>query len=114
MDELNWSSVEVCVAVICACIPSFKALLSFKFPDIHSFLGLSTSRDTTGSRNHRSYGPNFSTRHDRHIRLENMAPGSSHIQTDIRSAPRRESEEYIVKSENTITVTTEYVVAEER
>lgn len=43
-----------------------------------------------------------------------MAPGSSHIQTDIRSAPRRESEEYIVKSENTITVTTEYVVAEER
>ena len=113
MDELNWSSVEVCGAIICACIPSFRALVSIKLPGLNAMLGFSTSHEKTGaSRGNRAYGPNFSTRHDRHIRLENMPPGSPVNQVEIGSGSRGDSEEHIVKPEHGIRVTTDYIVAE--
>jgi hypothetical protein len=41
--ELNWSTIEVCSLVICACIPTFRAFLSL-FPYISRLLDLSALR----------------------------------------------------------------------
>jgi len=49
--ELNWSTIEVCSLVICACIPDFRAFLRL-FPRISRLLDLSTrqSRFITAQR----------------------------------------------------------------
>jgi hypothetical protein len=39
--ELNWSTIEVCSLVICACIPTFRAFLRL-FPWISRLLDLTT------------------------------------------------------------------------
>jgi hypothetical protein len=41
--ELNWSTIEVCSLVICACIPTFRAFLRL-FPWISRLLDLSTQQ----------------------------------------------------------------------
>jgi hypothetical protein len=41
--ELNWSTIEVCSLVICACIPSFRAFLRL-FPCVSRFFDLSTNQ----------------------------------------------------------------------
>ncbi|RAL14139.1 uncharacterized protein BO97DRAFT_448715 [Aspergillus homomorphus CBS 101889] len=48
VNTLNWSSVEVAVAIFIACIPSFKSLISFRFPALQRLLGLSSKGDSTG------------------------------------------------------------------
>ncbi|OJJ98638.1 hypothetical protein ASPACDRAFT_44270 [Aspergillus aculeatus ATCC 16872] len=48
VNPLNWSSVEVAVAIFIACIPSFKSLISFRFPALQRLLGLSSKGDSTG------------------------------------------------------------------
>jgi hypothetical protein len=44
VDTLNWSSVELGVSIIIACFPSFKALVTFRFPQLRRILGLSSNR----------------------------------------------------------------------
>jgi hypothetical protein len=41
--ELNWSTIEVCSLIICACIPTFRAFLRL-FPWISRLLDLSTEQ----------------------------------------------------------------------
>ncbi|PYH42882.1 uncharacterized protein BP01DRAFT_126213 [Aspergillus saccharolyticus JOP 1030-1] len=48
VNPLNWSSVEVAVAIFIACIPSFKSLITFRFPALQRLLGLSSKGDSTG------------------------------------------------------------------
>ncbi|EED20905.1 integral membrane protein, putative [Talaromyces stipitatus ATCC 10500] len=50
VNPLNWSSVEIGVGVFIACVPSFKALITFCFPSLKHVLGLSSDR---------SYGPQY-------------------------------------------------------
>ncbi|GCB23201.1 hypothetical protein AAWM_06086 [Aspergillus awamori] len=48
VNAMNWSCVEVAVALFIACIPSFKSLLSTCFPGLHRLLGFSSSGDSNG------------------------------------------------------------------
>lgn len=50
VQTLNWSSAELGVGVIISCVPSFKALVTFQFPQIRSLLGLSSDRSNRGYR----------------------------------------------------------------
>ncbi|GKZ29556.1 hypothetical protein AbraIFM66950_005394 [Aspergillus brasiliensis] len=48
VNAMNWSCVEVAVALFIACIPSFKSLLSTCFPGLHRLLGFSSNGDSNG------------------------------------------------------------------
>lgn len=50
VQTLNWSSAELGVGVIISCVPSFKALVTFQFPEIRSLLELSGNRSNRGYR----------------------------------------------------------------
>ncbi|KAJ5407789.1 integral membrane protein, partial [Penicillium cosmopolitanum] len=52
VQTLNWSSAELGVGVFISCVPSFKALVTFQFPNLRSLLGLSSNQ---------SYLPNHET-----------------------------------------------------
>jgi hypothetical protein len=42
VNALNWSAVEVCVAIFIACLPSFKALITVYFPLLRKYMGFSS------------------------------------------------------------------------
>jgi hypothetical protein len=42
VHALNWSAVEVCVAIFIACLPSFKALITVYFPLLRRYMGFSS------------------------------------------------------------------------
>lgn len=51
--EINWSIIEVCSLIICACIPTFRAFLRL-FPWISRLLDLSTQQSKFSTTRHRS------------------------------------------------------------
>jgi hypothetical protein len=62
VNAMNWSCVEVAVAIFIACIPSFNTLIIYRFPKLQRLLGLPSSKgDTTspsktyGSSSRRTY-----------------------------------------------------------
>ncbi|RAK98470.1 uncharacterized protein BO80DRAFT_479659 [Aspergillus ibericus CBS 121593] len=48
VNTMNWSCVEVGVAVFIACIPSFKSLITARFPGLQRLLGFSTQGESNG------------------------------------------------------------------
>ncbi|KAH8434341.1 uncharacterized protein LDX57_011990 [Aspergillus melleus] len=48
VDTMNWSCVEVAVAIFIACIPSFKSLITYRFPALQRMLGLSSKGGSMG------------------------------------------------------------------
>ncbi|OJJ37776.1 hypothetical protein ASPWEDRAFT_27129 [Aspergillus wentii DTO 134E9] len=48
VDTMNWSCVEVGVAIFIACIPSFKTLITNRFPSLRRLLGFSSKGDSHG------------------------------------------------------------------
>jgi hypothetical protein len=44
-----WSIVEVCVAMICACLPAIRALLSYWFPSFFEMTSKMTSKNVNSS-----------------------------------------------------------------
>ncbi|OOQ88501.1 integral membrane protein [Penicillium brasilianum] len=61
VDAMNWSCVEVAVAIFIACIPSFNTLITHRFPKLQRLLGLPSSKEDTstaskyGSSSRRTY-----------------------------------------------------------
>lgn len=118
VDTLNWSSVELGVAIFIACFPSFKALVTFRFPELRRALGLSSDRSyagryemygTSGRRtDRRSWGGPRSHLTPGHSKLENV---TTRTQTEVE-ASRNDSEERIISSESPagIQVTTDVSV----
>ncbi|BCR98686.1 uncharacterized protein AKAW2_40369S [Aspergillus luchuensis] len=113
VNTLNWSSVEVAVAIFIACIPSFKSLISFRFPALQRLLGLSSKGDSTGRS--KMYGT--STRRTNNgrsiighqsIKLNTMTGQS---RADVE-ASRNGSEERIIGAHEGIQVTTDVSVNE--
>lgn len=47
---MNWSCVEVAVAIFVACIPSFNTLIIHRFPKLQRLLGLGSSKGDASSR----------------------------------------------------------------
>jgi len=43
-DVAIWSTMELCLAVVCACIPTLRPLFSRRFPPIFSSIGKSASQ----------------------------------------------------------------------
>ncbi|GLA68439.1 hypothetical protein AtubIFM55763_005177 [Aspergillus tubingensis] len=105
--------VEVAVAIFIACIPSFKSLISFRFPALQRLLGLSSKGDSTGRS--KMYGT--STRRTNNgrsiighqsIKLNTMTGQS---RADVE-ASRNGSEERIIGAHEGIQVTTDVSVNE--
>ncbi|KAJ6032589.1 hypothetical protein N7540_003321 [Penicillium herquei] len=72
VNALNWSCVEVAVAIFIACIPSFNTLIVFRFPKLQQLLGLpSNSSERTG--HSRKYGTSSLRTYNN---LSNDTPGS--------------------------------------
>lgn len=97
VDTLNWSCVEVAVAIFIACIPSFKSLISYRFPALQRILGLSSKGGTTGPS--RVYGTStrrtyngLSTGNHNSIKLK---PVVGHSQAEVDTS-HNESQERIV------------------
>ncbi|KAE8386308.1 integral membrane protein [Aspergillus alliaceus] len=61
VGAMNWSCVEVAVAIFIACIPSFKSLVTYRFPALQRLLGLSSKDDSMspskmyGTSTHRTF-----------------------------------------------------------
>ncbi|KAB8245003.1 hypothetical protein BDV35DRAFT_381856 [Aspergillus flavus] len=47
VDAMNWSCVEVAVAIFIACIPSFKTFISYRSPTLQRLLGFASKDDFT-------------------------------------------------------------------
>lgn len=115
VDELDWSSIEVTVAVICACIPSFKALITYKFPTIRRVLGLTSSDPASNSRGYSSrYGRmdkyNITGSHQGHVRMHKLPHSTmSRMETDIHASDWDDSKEQIAVP-GEIKVTTDLTV----
>ncbi|GKZ21918.1 hypothetical protein AbraIFM66951_007312 [Aspergillus brasiliensis] len=113
VNTLNWSSVEVAVAIFIACIPSFKSLITFRFPALQRLLGLSSKGDSTGRSNMygtstRRTNPGRSLRGHQSIKL-NTVTGQSRADVE---ASRNGSEERIIGAHQGIHVTTDVSVNE--
>lgn len=52
---MNWSCVEVAVAIFIACIPSFNTLITHRFPKLQRLLGLRSNKGEA-SRSSKAYG----------------------------------------------------------
>ncbi|KAJ5179969.1 hypothetical protein N7492_003179 [Penicillium capsulatum] len=121
IDPLNWSSVELGVAIFIACFPSFKALITFRFPGLRRVLGLSSDRSyryngryemygTSGRRtgDRRSYGGGRSHTTHGHSKLGDDT--TTRTQTEVE-ASRNDSEEHIISESSAgIQVTTDVSV----
>ncbi|OOF92688.1 hypothetical protein ASPCADRAFT_133080 [Aspergillus carbonarius ITEM 5010] len=116
VDTLNWSSVEVAVAIFIACIPSFKSLITFRFPVLQRLFGFSSKGDSTGRS--RMYGT--STRRTNHarstmghhsIKLSAVNTVTAQSRVDVE-ASRNGSEERIIPTDSGIHVTTDVSVNE--
>lgn len=55
-NAMNWSCVEVAVAIFIACIPSFNTLITHRFPRLQRLLGLPSTKDDTGASPSKTYG----------------------------------------------------------
>ncbi|OJJ43516.1 hypothetical protein ASPZODRAFT_19239 [Penicilliopsis zonata CBS 506.65] len=66
VNPLNWSTVEVCVAIFIACLPSFKPLIAHHFPGLQRLLGLTSRGDSTA----KMYGATTIT----DVRMTNLHP----------------------------------------
>jgi hypothetical protein len=49
MTPSVWSIVEICVAMICACLPAIRALLSYWFPSFFETTAKMTSKNVNSS-----------------------------------------------------------------
>ncbi|KAJ5548946.1 hypothetical protein N7513_006180 [Penicillium frequentans] len=71
VNAMNWSCVEVAVAIFIACIPSFNTLIVFRFPGLQRLLGLPSNKSdrqskskTYGSSSRRVYNNMSNDEHD--------------------------------------------------
>ncbi|KAE8356192.1 hypothetical protein BDV28DRAFT_165373 [Aspergillus coremiiformis] len=92
VDAMNWSCVEVAVANFIACIPSFKSLIAYRFPNLQRLLGLSDQGD---SRIYPSARRTYSG-----IKLNNVA-GHSHA--DVETG-QTDSQERIIHAGIQVTI----------
>ncbi|PYI08053.1 integral membrane protein [Aspergillus sclerotiicarbonarius CBS 121057] len=116
VDTLNWSSVEVAVAIFIACIPSFKSLITFRFPALQRLLGLSSKGDSTGrsrmygtSTRRTNNGRSIMGNHSIKLNTVNTVTGQSRVDVE---ASRNGSEERIMPTDSGIHVTTDVSVNE--
>ncbi|CEJ61418.1 hypothetical protein PMG11_09953 [Penicillium brasilianum] len=121
VDPLNWSSAELGVGVFIACVPSFKALVTFRFPKLRSIFGLSSGR-THGGR-YEMYGngttSRWATRPDdprswkrshNHTVMGTGKLGDTQTQTEIEASRNGSEERIISHSPEGIQVTTDVIV----
>ncbi|KOC15631.1 integral membrane protein [Aspergillus flavus AF70] len=111
VDAMNWSCVEVAVAIFIACIPSFKTFISYRSPTLQRLLGFASKDDFTspskiyGSSTRRTYN-GFSTVGQSSIKLK---PVTGHSRADVE-ASHNGSQERIIHAG--IQVTTDVSVKE--
>lgn len=89
VNAMNWSCVEVAVAIFIACIPSFNTLIIFRFPNLQRLLGLPSNKSdrqgksrTYGSSSRRMYN-NMSIEGDDGLSLK---PIKGHSPADVESS----------------------------
>ncbi|KAJ5668719.1 hypothetical protein N7462_009789 [Penicillium macrosclerotiorum] len=108
VNPLNWSSVELGVAIFIACFPSFKALVTFQFPSLRRFLGLSSNRSYAGR--YELYGASGRRTDDprswagtrrTHVGETKLGNTTTHTQTEVE-ASRNGSEERIISSSSPV------------
>ncbi|KAJ5106235.1 hypothetical protein N7456_002910 [Penicillium angulare] len=119
VNTLNWSSVELGVAIFIACFPSFKTLITFRFPGLRRILGLSSNRsyggryEMYGASGRRTDDPRSWAGPRTHVTSAKFGhvTTTSRAQTEIE-ASRNGSEEHIISSESPagIQVTTDVSV----
>ncbi|PYH87453.1 integral membrane protein [Aspergillus ellipticus CBS 707.79] len=116
VNTLNWSSVEVAVAIFIACIPSFKSLITFCFPSLQRLLGLSSKGDSTGrskmygsSTRWNSKGRSIIGHHSIKLNAVNSLIWQNRVDFE---ASRNGSEERIIPARSGIQVTTDVSVDE--
>ncbi|KAF7592019.1 hypothetical protein BBP40_000800 [Aspergillus hancockii] len=111
VDAMNWSCVEVAVAIFIACIPSFKSLITYRFPALQRLLGLSGKDDSMkpstmyGTSTRRTYN-GLSTRGRNSIKLKTV---TGHSTADVETS-HNTSQECIMHAG--IQVTTDVSVKE--
>lgn len=116
VDPLNWSSVELGVALFIACFPSFKALVTFRFPALRRALGLSSNRSYGGQ--YEMYGASSRrTRTDdpRSWRRSHLHPAkagniTTRTRTDVEASRSGSQERIIPHSPEGIQVRTDVSV----
>ncbi|KAJ6019976.1 hypothetical protein N7522_000051 [Penicillium canescens] len=93
VSPLNWSSVELGVALFVACLPSFKALVTLRFPSLRRFLGLSSNRsypvryELYGTSGQRTDDPQSWGRARRfHIGQTKLGSTTTHTQTEVEAS----------------------------
>ncbi|KAJ6106140.1 integral membrane protein [Penicillium capsulatum] len=116
VEGLNWSSAELGLGVFIACVPSFKALVTFRFPTLRSMLGLSSNRShagpyemygTSGRRTNRTDDLRSWRRTQGGTSTGKLADSTVHTQTEVATS-RSGSEEHIISpSREGIQVTTD-------
>ncbi|KAJ5998936.1 hypothetical protein N7451_006746 [Penicillium sp. IBT 35674x] len=86
VNAMNWSCVEVALAIFIACIPSFNTLIIFRFPRLQRLLGLPSNKSdrqskskTYGSSSRRMYN-NMSDDGNDGLKLE---PITGHSHADV-------------------------------
>ncbi|KAE8332949.1 hypothetical protein BDV39DRAFT_188993 [Aspergillus sergii] len=111
VDAMNWSCVEVAVAIFIACIPSFKTFISYRSPTLQRLLGLANGDDSAspsnmyGTSTRRTYD-GFSTGGRSSFKLK---PVTGHSRADVE-ASHNGSQERIIHAG--IQVTTDVSVKE--
>lgn len=95
VNAMNWSCVEVAVAIFIACIPSFNTLIIYRFPRLQKLLGLPSNKGdatcsskTYGSSSRRAY--NSITLEPRNSLKMNQILGQN--QADVESRPTQSQE----------------------
>ncbi|KAJ6038881.1 uncharacterized protein N7446_012695, partial [Penicillium canescens] len=108
VSPLNWSSVELGVALFVACLPSFKALVTLRFPSLRRFLGLSSNRsypvryELYGTSGQRTDVPQSWGRARRfHIGQTKLGSTTTHTQTEVEASGDG-SEERIISSQSPV------------
>lgn len=97
VNAMNWSCVEVAVAIFIACIPSFNTLIIHRFPRLQRLLGLGSNKGA--SRSSKVYGSSSRRVYDglsneppNSLKLKQMT-GESHV--DVETS-HNESQERIM------------------
>ena len=82
VNAMNWSCVEVAVALFIACSPSFKSLLSTCFPGLHRLLGFSSNGDSNGPS--KIYGSSTRRTYNAHNSIK-LKPVTGHSQAEVET-----------------------------
>ncbi|KAE8148674.1 hypothetical protein BDV25DRAFT_13386 [Aspergillus avenaceus] len=111
VDAMNWSCVEVTVAIFIACIPSFKSLITHRFPGLRRMLGFSSGGSAGpskmyGNTTRRTY-KGLSSGGNNTIKLETVVNSRADVE-----ASRNGSQERIVPTHAGIQVITNVSVNE--